>query len=100
MSSAWPSIQATGSLSARLCDDLLTGAGVEPVDVGALGLEAFELAAEVVAFAAVALEEAEGVELVVGLPDAEFGLFEVCALALGVVGEAPRARVLGGRGSR
>jgi hypothetical protein len=69
-------------------DDLLPGAGVTAVDVVALGLEPFKLATEVVAFAAVALEEPEGIELVVGLPDAEIGVFKVCALAFGVIGKA------------
>jgi hypothetical protein len=68
-------------------DDLSAGAGVQAAGVGALGLEPFKLATEVVAFAAVALEEAEGVQLVVGLSDAGVGVFEVCSLALGVAGE-------------
>ena len=89
MSSAWRSIQATGSLSGALVADFLNGAGVEPVDMGVLGFEALELAAEVIALAAVALEEAKGVELVVGLPDPQFGLFAFCELAFGVAGEDP-----------
>ena len=68
------SIQATGSLSRAVVRDLLDGAGVAPVDVGALRSGAVRAAAEVVALAAVALEEPEGVELVVGLPDPQFGV--------------------------
>ena len=68
-------------------DHLLPGPGVQAVGVGALGLEPFKLASEVVPFAAVAFEEAEGVQLVVGLSDAGVGVFEVCSLALGVAGE-------------
>jgi hypothetical protein len=68
-------------------DHLLAGAGGQAVGVGALGLEPFKLATEVVAFAAVALEEAEGVQLVDGLSDAGVGVFEVCSLALGIAGE-------------
>jgi hypothetical protein len=45
----------------------------------------------------VALEEAQGVELVVGLPDPQLGLFELGALAFGVAGEdLERACLAGG----
>jgi hypothetical protein len=73
-------------------DDLSPGAGVAAVDVGALGLEPFKLATEVVAFAAVALEEAQGVELVGGFSDPEVGVFEVCSLAVGVSASTSSAR--------
>ena len=67
--------------------DLLEGLTVAAVDVGRVRLEVFELAADLVAFATAALEEPEGVEPVVGLPDPQFCLFEVCSLALGLAGE-------------
>ena len=77
-----------GVVVGSLIADCLQGLRIEAVDVGPLRLEALELAAKVVAFAAVALEEPEGVELVVGLPNAEIAVFKVCALAFGVSGEA------------
>ena len=76
-----------GVVVGALIADFLNGAGVEPIGVGALGLEPFKLGSEVVAFAAVALEEAQGVQLVVGLSDAEVGVFEVCSLAPGIASQ-------------
>jgi hypothetical protein len=77
--------------------DLIEGVAVAAVDVGRVRLEVFELAAKLVAFGTASLEEPERVELMVGLPYPEFGVFELCSLALGVVGEAlERACLPGG----
>jgi hypothetical protein len=77
--------------------DRADGAGVLLFGVGVLRLESFGLAAEVFALGAVALEEAERVDPVVCLSDAEFDVAELFALSVGLGVEGLERACLAGR---
>ena len=77
--------------------DRLNGLDVLLFGVGVLRLELFGLAAEVFALGAVALEEAERVDPVVCLSDAESDVAELFALSVGLVVEGLERACLAGR---